>query len=671
MAAALGCRSRPPAPAVTGVLLVTIDTLRADHVGAYGARTGATPNLDALAARGTLFEEALTSAPLTLPAHATLLSGLEPPHHGVRDNGRAVFLADRPTVATVLKDRGWATGAFVAAYVLDRRFGLGRGFDVYDDRIERRRTGASVLESERSCEEVVAAAEGWLAQQTRPFFAWLHFYEPHAPYEPRPPFRDQQPGRPYDGEIAAADACLGRVAKAAEARAGNGLLAVVAGDHGEALGDHGELTHGFFVYQATLRVPLVIAGPRVAAARRGGLARAVDVAPTILALLDARPPAGLDGVDLFAQPSPREAYAETLYPETLGWSGLRSFRSGTLKYIGAPKPELYDLAADPGETHNLVSDRAAEATRLARALEALRATERAAPASVNDPAVAEKLRALGYVAGQAASPAGNGPRMDPKDVLPLWLSFERAIWADARGDHAAAVTALQDLVRREPANPAFRQSLAAALRSAGRSRDAAAALGSLEEIAAGDPVAWHERAIALDAAGDRAEAARAERRAIALDPSLPEPHNHLGTLLARQGNVAAALTEFETAASLDPNNAEAWNNRANALRELKRSTDAAESYRTAMRLAPSDAGPRNGLGVLLVESGDLAGAAALFREALALDPAYDEARLNLAVAEASSGHHAEARALLAELLRRRPAPALAARAAALLRDLGR
>jgi len=200
------------------VLLVTIDTLRADHVGAYGARTGATPHLDALAARGTVFEDAMSSAPLTLPAHASILSGLEPPHHGVRANGRSAFPADRPTLATLLKDRGYATGAFVAAYVLDRRFGLARGFDVYDDQVERRREGTSVLESERPCTAVATAAEGWLAQRTGPFFAWVHFYEPHAPYDPPAPFRDEQAGRPYDGEIAAADACLGRVLAAAEAR---------------------------------------------------------------------------------------------------------------------------------------------------------------------------------------------------------------------------------------------------------------------------------------------------------------------------------------------------------------------------------------------------------------------------------------------------------------------
>jgi arylsulfatase A-like enzyme/Flp pilus assembly protein TadD len=651
------------------VLLVTIDTLRADHVGAYGAKTGATPQLDALAARGTVFEEALASVPLTLPSHASLLSGREPPHHGVHSNGRAIVPADVPTLATELKGRGYATAAFVAAYVLDRRFGLARGFDLYDDRIERRSTGASVLESERPCRVVAEAAEQWIGRQAGPFFAWVHFYEPHAPYDPPSPYREQQAGRPFDGEIAAADACLGRVIAAAEAHAPGRLIVVATADHGEALGDHGELTHGFFVYQSTLRVPLILAGAGVSPSRQAGLARTVDILPTILVRLGVPLPAGLDGADLFGRGRGAEAYAETLYPETLGWAGLRALRLGTLKYIDAPRPELYDLAADPGETRNLVSSRPGDAQRLRRGLEALRTTERAAAATADDPEIAEKLRALGYVAGPAARTT-SGPGLDPKDALASWRLFEDALWADARGDHTAAAEALRALVRREPGNPAFRQALAAALRGAGRSAEAAEAMGALETIAPSDPLAWHERAIALDAAGQAEEAIRSERRAIALDPSLPEPHNHLGSLLARGGQAGEALEEFTRATTLDPNNAAAWTNRANALRAMGRRREAAEAYGTATRLAPRDPGPRNGLGVLSIEEGDVDRAVALFQEALAVDPRYHEARLNLAVAEVRRGHPAEARAALHLLLQSQPDRETAAKATAFLRDLG-
>ena len=669
VAAVVFFAGRPREVEGTSVLLVTIDTLRADHVGAYGAKTGATPHLDALAARGTVFDEVLASVPLTLPSHASLLSGLEPPHHGLHANGRSIFPADRPTVATLLQGRGYATAAFVAAYVLDRRFGLGRGFDLYDDRIERRTTGTSVLESERPCTVVAAAAEEWITRQQGSFLAWVHFYEPHAPYDPPSPYREQQAGRPYDGEIAAADACLGRVVAAAEARARGRLIVVVTGDHGEALGDHGEPTHGFFVYQSTLRVPLIIAGAGVPASHRTGLARTVDILPTILARVAVSAPGGLDGGDLLGPARGTEAYAETLYPETLGWAGLRALRLGALKYIDAPRPELYDLGADPGETQNLVTTRAADADRLRRGLDALRATERAAVSTANDPEIAERLRALGYVAPPAAATA-TGPRLDPKDALGSWRLFEEAIWSDARGEHASAAQALRGLVRREPGNPAFRQALATALRAQGRAPEAAEALGPLETIAPSDPVAWHERAIALDAAGSAEEATRSERRAIALDLSLPEPHNHLGSLLARGGRTAEALEEFSRATSLDANNADAWTNRANALRALGRGGEAAAAYETAARLAPRDPGPRNGLGVLSIDAGDLDRAAALFTEALAIDPRYHEARLNLAVAQVRRGNPAAARATLHALLQDRPDPEMAAKAAAFLRDLG-
>jgi choline-sulfatase len=658
----------PPSGRGASVLLVTIDTLRADHVGAYGAKTGATPHLDALARRGAVFEQAVASVPLTLPSHATLLSGLEPPHHGLHANGRAAFPPDRPTLATLLAGRGYATAAFVAAYVLDRRFGLARGFDVYDDRIERRQHGASVLESERPCRAVSAAAEEWIARQQGPFLAWVHFYEPHAPYDPPTPYREQQAGRPYDGEVATADGCVGRVVAAAEARAGRKLLVAVTADHGEALGDHGELTHGFFVYQPTLRVPLVIAGPGVGASRRAGLARTVDLTPTILARLDVPVPGGLDGADLLGPARSAEAYAETLYPETLGWAGLRALRVGALKYIDAPRPELYDLAADPGETRNLVTTREADAKRLRRGLEALQATERAALPAADDPEVAEKLRALGYVSAPPPA-AASGPRLDPKDALPAWRLFEEAVWADARGEHARAAQALRDLVRREPGNPAFVQALAAALRASGQAAQAAEALGGLEAIAPSDPVAWHERALALDAAGDLEEAMRSERRAIALDPSLPEPHNHLGSLLVRRGRAAEALDEFTRATSLDANNAGAWTNRANALRALGRREEAATAYQSAARVAPRDPGPVNGLGVLAVERGDVDRASALFREALEIDPDYHEARLNLAVAEVRRGKPDAARSALTELLRRGPGADMAAKATAFLREL--
>jgi arylsulfatase A-like enzyme/Flp pilus assembly protein TadD len=665
------CRRDPgPAPAnPPSLLLVTIDTLRADRVAAYGSAGARTPQLDSLAREGVRFQEALTSVPLTLPAHATILSGLEPIHHGVRDNGTYVFPSEPATLATLLRARGYATGAFVGAYVLDRRFGLARGFDVYDDRIDRRGEGASVLESERGCQAVVDAAASWMRTATPPFFAWAHFYDPHAPYDPPAPYREAHAGRPYDGEVAYADACLGQAWAAARARAGSALVTVALADHGEGLEEHGERTHGFFVYRSTLRIPFVLAGPGVPRAEvRDGLARAVDVLPTVLPLVGLPTPPGLDGIDLL-RAAAREAYAETLYPLTLGFAPLRSLRVGALKYVDAPTPELYDLAADPGETRNVAAVRTADAARLREALAAARRGERQAGAAV-DPAVVERLRALGYVA--ASAPQVDEKRLlDPKAALPLWRRFETAVWELARGEHASAVRGLRALVSERPENVAFRRSLAAALRAAGHPIEAARALGELARLAPGDAVAWHEQALALDAAGRTAESLAAEERATLLNPLLPEAHNHRGTLLAATGRAADALAAFTEATRLDPNNASAWNNRANALRALRRVAEASVAYRTAIELQPRDPGPRNGLGVLAVEAGDPDAATRLFEEALALDASYAEARLNLAVAEAQRGRLDAARRHAAEAATGATDPAVARRARAFLDDLAR
>ncbi|HLA76627.1 MAG TPA: sulfatase-like hydrolase/transferase, partial [Vicinamibacteria bacterium] len=633
----------------------------------YGYAQARTPNLDALARRGLRFEEALASVPLTLPSHATLLSGLEPPHHGVHDNGTYVFPPDRDTLAGLLKAQGYATGAFVAAYVLDRRFGLARGFDLYDDRIERRSEGGSVLESERSCDAVVEAARSWIGQQQGPFLAWLHFYEPHAPYDPVSPYGEASPGRPYDGEVAHADACFGRALATAEARARGKLVVVVVGDHGEGLGDHGERTHGFFIYQSTLKVPFLLSAPGVRAEARAGPVRTADLVPTLLGLVapPAAKPPSFDGTDLLAGPSPREAYAETVYPQTLGWAPLHAFRSGSLKLIEAPRPELFDLASDPAETRDLSAERPREVERLRAALQALRSGERAS-ARAADAETAERLRALGYV-GAAAPVIASGPSKDPKDALVLWTAFEEALGAEARGDREAAIRGLRALLAREPGNVSFRRSLSTALRKGGRLAEAVAVLGPDDDR---DPVAAHERAVALAEAGRVAEAIVAEQKAIALNPLLPEPLNHLGVLEARQGRLPEALGAFERALELDPNNAQAWCNKGNALQGLGRPGEAASAYRMALNLAPRSVDARNGLGVQAVAAGDLALAARLFREVLEIQPAHVDAALNLAVVEAQSGQSIAARARLIALLRTNPEPGVRRKAEGLLAVLG-
>jgi arylsulfatase A-like enzyme/Flp pilus assembly protein TadD len=663
-----GCSRKPPAPPAAGanVLLVTVDTLRADRFDA--ARM---PRLHALGAEGLVYEEALSSVPLTLPAHCTILSGREPLHHGVRDNGAAALPSDVPTLATLLKGRGYATGAFVGAYVLDRRFGLARGFDEYDDHVERLAEGSSVLESERRAEVVVAAATAWIARQDVPFFAWVHVYDPHAPYDPPSPFREQHAGRPYDGEVAYADHWLGRLVDAARGRSSAGLLLAVTGDHGEGLGDHGERTHGLFVYQSTLRVPFVLAGPGIPRGeRRRGPARAVDLVPTVLGRLGVPAPPG-DGVDLLGPSAAQgEAYAETLYPETFGWAGLRSYRDRHLKLVDAPRPELYDVLSDPAEAHDLAAARPADVDRLRRALAAARQGERTATGGPVDPEAAERLRALGYAAGgPPASPAA-GSRRDPKDALPLWQSFEAAMDAQGQGRTRDAVALLRDLAARDPGNGTFQRTLASALRRQGSQAEAAHVLGALVETAPGDAHAWHDRSVALAAVGRVDEAVQAEDRALRLDPGLAEAHNHRGILEAGRNRPAEALRSFEAASAVDPNNARAWSNRGNALRALGRLAEAEAAYRRAAELAPRDADPLNGLGVIAVQRGDMAEAGRLLKAALEREPGQADASLNLAFVEIRLGDQGSARRRLQLLLKAGPPPEIAARARRLLAEIG-
>lgn len=652
-------RNRLPTTAPSSLVLVTIDTLRADRVGVYGgSQAPATPHLDALARRGTFFRTALSSVPLTLPSHATILSGLEPYHHGVHDNGVDVFPSDRETVATRLKANGFATGAFVGAYVLDRRFGLARGFDTYDDAIVRRSEGVSDLESERRCDVVVAAATKWIAAQTGRFFVWVHLYDPHAPYDPPEPFKVQYAGRAYEGEIAAADGCVGRLLESATSR---GVVVAVTSDHGEGLGDHGERTHGFFVYESTTRVPLILAGPGVPAAREVPWGRTVDLAPTLLALARVEVPAGLDGIDLLGRNPERPAYAETMYPASFGWAPLRALREGNLKFIAAPRPEVYDLAKDPGEKSSIHASNSPAAVAMEKQLASLATTPRRGARAVN-PEVEERLRSLGYVVAPAtASPASSRMGLDPKDAVGLWSRFEEASWAAGRGEWEPSIAALRQLVRDDPANETFRRTLTSVLRKAGRAADP----GLVDLPDSRDALTWHERAVELSERGDVAGALAAEDKAIALNPRLPEPHNLRGSLLAAGGKLTEALATFELVLTLDPNNARAWTNKGNVLRDLRRPADAADAYRRAATLAPADADPWNGLGVLAVQARDAGSAVRFFQQALDREPTHAEVRLNMAVAEAARGRPEVARTMLKNLIPTLRDPGLRERARAL------
>ena len=659
-------RTQPAASAANfNLLLITLDTVRADHIGAYGYGKIETPNLDRLASEGVRFAEASSPVPLTLPAHATILSGLLPPRHGVRNNGAERFPEGPATLATQLAAAGYRTGAFIGAFVLDRRFGLGRGFDRYDDDIPRER--AADLDVERPGRVVTDRALAWLSEKSeKPFFAWVHLYDAHAPYAPPEPFRTLYPDRPYDGEVAEVDAQVGRLLAELDRRgfAGRTVVAVV-GDHGEALGEHGELTHGLLVYEPSLHVPLLLRAPGVLPA--GWVVETpvslVDLAPTLAGLLERPLPAGadrsLDGHDLSTtlrqrrEPPAEDLYAESLYGTTFGWSTVFALRRGEMKYIAAPRPELYDLRRDPGESQNLEERRPGQGKELATRVAALAgsAGEAAAPAPLDAEARA-RLLSLGYLAGANLAGGKSTQGKDPKDAVVLFRAFEEAHWALVGGRLADARGQFEKLVDANPSNPVFMGQLAESCRRAADFERAVALYRKAVAIAPDDRDVRYNLAVTLQEAGRAQEAIEALTAAIRLDPGRPEAHNALAIALALRGELESARQELAKSVELDPHNARAFNNLGNVLRDLKRPEEAERAYRRAAELAPTYADPLNGLGTLEVQRDNPAAAIPYFDHALTIAPQLHEARLNRGIAEELAGNRDAAIAAYRDFLAR-------------------
>ena len=652
LASACGWMQRPRSAAGFNLLLVTLDTVRADHVGAYGYRDGETPNLDRLAAEGVRFAEASSPVPLTLPSHASILSGLLPPEHGLRNNGLGRFPDAAPTLATQLTAAGYRTGAFIGAFVLDHRYGLGRGFESYDDDIPRDTVAG--LDARRPGRVVVDRALAWLDQdKSKPFFAWVHLYDAHAPYAPPEPLATRFATRPYDGGIAELDVQVGRLLAELDRRglAARTVVAVV-GDHGEELGEHGELTHGLLVYEPSLRVPLVLRAP--GALPSGWVVETpvslVDIAPTLAGLLE-RPlaePGPHRGVgrDLSQplrrrrQPGAADLYAESFYGTSFGWCPVTCLRRGDLKYIAAPRPELYDLRADPNERDNLVSSRGREARELVAGLAGMSGLKGTGSSSQDtlDADARAKLLSLGYLAGASlGTPSDGRARKDPKDAVVLFRAFEDAHAAFVGGRTDEARRRFEPLVADDPENPVFIGQLAELCRRTGDPARAVALYRRAIAVAPTDRDARYNLAVTLQEAGRPEEAFEALTAAIKLDPSRPEAHNALGIALALRGDLEQARSELSRAVELDPHDARALNNLGNVLRDLKRPDEAEPAYRRAVALAPTYPDPLNGIGTLEVQRGHSAAALQYFERALALAPALQEARLNLAIARELSG----------------------------------
>jgi choline-sulfatase len=647
LACCAACRSRASSP---DVLLITLDTTRADHIGAYGDRRARTPRLDRLAREGVLFERALAAAPITLPAHVSLLTGLNPYAHGVRNNGNFA-LKDEPTLATVLRGRGYRTAAFVSAFVLDRRFGLAAGFDHYDDRMDEIRGGGGAPPLERNAPERPAdrtarAAVDWLtsnASSEQPLLVWVHLYDPHDPYDPPSPWRETFADRPYDGEIAFADQAIGSILDAFE-RLGRRAppIVAVAGDHGESLGEHDEATHAMFVYESTMRVPLIIAWPgHLPAGRRvPAIARAIDLAPTLTDLaVGAKVPMAtgqslVPAIDGKAA-APGSAYGETFFPLFyMNWAPLRSIQDERWKFIDAPVAELYDLSTDPREQTNLAPREPGRAAALRRALDAETGSNRIGAMSERpmDADTVQQLAALGYIgaAGHGAAARTAGTRADPKAMIGVFNELRRANAALQEGKLGEAESMARDVRARDPRNAFGAIVLANVHMEQGRYRDAIVSYQAYLELVPASADAHHRIAICYSRLGDVDRALVQDAAALAIDPRAAEARLLRGGLLAARGRTDEAIRELDAAVEIDPGNATFRVGLARVLITARRYAEAEAQLGKAIELKPFSPAAHAANGALLAAQGQAERAVAAFQRSLELDEGQDDVRLDLA-----------------------------------------
>jgi arylsulfatase A-like enzyme/Tfp pilus assembly protein PilF len=653
-----GCRSRPPETwPEASFVLVSIDTLRADHLPLYGYSRGSTPSIDALGREGIVFDNVYSHCPLTLPAHASMLTGLIPPHHGVHDNAGFTLKPGARTLATRFREAGRVTGAAVSAFVMRNATGIAQGFDWYDDRVVRDASVEDMGSQDRDGAAAVASLLGWIdAQGDRRFFAFLHLYEPHTPYTPPSPHKERFADSPYDGEIAYADELVGRLLAPLRAKGAlDRIVVAVTADHGEGLGQHGEQEHGFFLYRETVRVPLILRLPGAAHAGRrvSATAAQVDLPATLLDLAGV-PAADMDGVSL--RPAiagghgpDRPVYSETFYPRHhFGWSELLSTTEGRFRYIRAPRPELFDDANDPAEARNVSAEHPAMTQAMNAWLETqVRAGDLTGPAKV-DPETVQRLQALGYVGG-GGPVATAGPLADPKDKVAVFEAYRRALRLRNQGKDAEAVTALRGVVADSPGMLDAWQSMGLALARLGRVPEAVQALETalrLDPSRAAVHVALarvyevtgqtglrekHALAAALTAPGEGyeilatlrlgqnrpAEAAEAARRSLAADPSRVMGHYVLAVVAQRAGRCEEAVPEFQKAA---------------------------EAQRLHKGLVVR--GLHSGLGDCLARAGREAEAEKEFRAEIEALPYTRDGRVGLAALYRSQSRDAEARTVL-------------------------
>lgn len=651
------------------VVVITLDTTRADHIGAYGFAAAETPTLDGLAAEGVLFRSAYSPVPLTLPAHASLFTGQYPFDHGVRDNAGYAVGDDLTTLAESLQQNGYATAAFVASYVLAPRWGLAQGFDVYQDGlgIEARRA-ALIRDAQRPADEVIDDALAWLdGEREGPYFLWVHLYDPHVPYAPPEPYRSRHAADPYSGEIAFADAQIARLLERVR-RDDDRTVVVVAGDHGESLGAHGELEHGFFVYEEATRIPLIISLPaaELRGIEIGHAVSLIDVMPTVLDANGIDIPPGTRGVSLLgaiagSEPSSaRVVYSETFYPRLhYGWSELAAVQDDRFKLIMSSDPELYDLQQDPQETANLVNDRRDEYDRLRERLEGLLAAAQARDASIAVDAEARStLEALGYIAGPGASTDG-GPAPAPRSKIEVYMNSLRARVLMAAGDLEGAAQRYNEILDEDPEVLIAYERLGEIYMLQGQPELAAETFSFAVPLRPDWPEIHIKLAEAQIAAGDPDLAERTLTGALRLTRPDAGIHCMLGYIKEVTPDYAAAREHYRSCQELDSESPEPLLYMARMSLELGDLAAAERDARRALALDETVSGPHYTLAQVHAERGESGLAFDEYTAELENTPDHAEAHFGLAMMHGEAGRSAEERRHLEAILAAHPDHALA------------
>lgn len=633
------------------VLLLTIDTLRADTMSSYGG-PAATPNLDRLAGDGVRFTFAHAQAVLTLVSHTNILTGEYPFQHGVRDNAGFRLAKGTPTLATILHARGMATGAFVGAFPLNRQFGLAAGFDVYDDVAARDSLSADFALPERRAADVVKVADEWIAAQQKPWFAWVHVFDPHAPYAPPPPFDSRYAGNLYAGEVAYVDSAIAPLLELARKQS-RPTTVIVTGDHGESLGEHGERTHGLFAYEATLHIPLLLAQVGGHITEKGWKAtsdvavRHVDILPTIADLVRLQPPADLPGRTLLTasngEAAPRPSYFEAMTAMLKrGWAPLMGVVDGRSKYIDLPLDELYDLSRDPHESHNLASSDGARVRTLTALLAGMH-PELPGEETRESPEVRATLESLGYVSTGAPRKPHYTEADDPKNLIDIDRLMMDGIELHRQGKTDQAIDAYRQVIARRPDMGLAYRRLAYLQWEQGHVNEAIATLrNATREI--GQNVDVDVRlGTYLAETGDVAQAIPMLERAVAADPQNTDGLNGLGIAYARAGRPDDALRMFQRILSQNPRDAFALENIGTTYLEGGNLAAAADAFMKALASDPRSSRAHAGLGVIAMQKGDRERAFTEWKDAVASDPHNFDALYNLASELLRAGRVAEAR----------------------------